>query len=129
MTAMWPPLPRASAAVALRAALALILTLVLVACGQAASSSPVATVDVDLPQSYRFAPANIVVPAGSTVTWTNHDNFTHTVRLIDGDGEVLFMKPGERVTRGFADPGLYRYDCSLHPNDMQGTVLVEAATS
>ena len=32
---------------------------------------------VDLPKSYKFAPAAITVTAGTTVTWTNDDNFTH----------------------------------------------------
>ena len=86
-----------------------------------------ATHQVDLPRSYKFAPEDIVVPAGTTVTWTNNDNFTHSVRLLDG-GEVQMMKPGESVTNAFPGPGLFRYDCSLHPKDMQGSVLVEAGS-
>jgi plastocyanin len=59
------------------------------------------------------------------VTWTNSDNFTHSVRFLDdGDGEPLMMKPGEQVTHVFDAAGLFRYDCSLHPNDMSGTVRV-----
>ena len=34
-------------------------------------------------KSYRFDPETIEVKAGSTVTWTNDDNFTHTVK-VDG---------------------------------------------
>ena len=45
-----------------------------------AEASPVATTTVDMPKSYRFAPQAITVEAGSTVTWTNSDNFTHSVR-------------------------------------------------
>jgi plastocyanin len=39
------------------------------------------------------------------------------------------LRPGETVTHAFTQPGLFRYDCSLHPNDMKGSVLVEEATA
>ena len=118
---------RASAALPLRAALALLISFSLVgACNQAAApGAPVATDRVDLPRSYRFAPEAIVVPHGTTVTWTNDDNFTHSVRLLEGGSPAQFMKPGETTTRTFDVPGLYAYDCSLHPTDMKGTVLVQ----
>jgi plastocyanin len=101
-----------------------VLTLLVAACGPSggAASSPVATTSVDLPPSYRFLPAAIVVPVGSTVTWINHDNFTHNVAL-DG-AEALQMAPGESVSQAFEAPGTYAYVCSLHPKDMKGTVLV-----
>lgn len=115
---------RTSAGRPLRPALAILLALLLVACSQAtAPAAPVATNQVDLPRSYRFAPEDITVQAGTTVTWTNNDNFTHSVRLMDS-GEVQMMKPGESVSLTFATPGLFRYDCSLHPKDMHGSVLV-----
>ena len=91
-------------------------------CAPAVSPSPVATTSVDLPKSYRFSPEVITVAAGSTVTWTNNDNFTHNVTFT---GEpALMMAPGEQATREFAAAGTYPYLCSLHPNDMQGTVIV-----
>lgn len=88
----------------------------------AADASPVATTTVDLPRSYRFEPTAISVEVGATVTWTNDDQFTHNVRF-DGD-EPLTMRPGESVTRTFEAPGTYPYVCSLHPQDMQGSVHV-----
>jgi plastocyanin len=113
-------------ALAIRAALALLFAVLLAgACQAAAPSGPVATNQVDLPRSYKFAPADITVPTGTTVTWTNNDNFTHTVRLLDS-GEDQMLRPGETVTHVFTDPGLFRYDCSLHPKDMKGSVLVAA---
>ena len=101
-----------------------VLTLVLVACGggTGTTSSPVPTTTVDLPKSYRFDPTAIVVPVGSTVTWTNHDNFTHNVSLAGA--APLPMAPGESVTHTFTAPGTYPYMCSLHPKDMKGSVLV-----
>jgi plastocyanin len=88
------------------------------------AAEPVATDQVDLPKSYRFAPAAITVPAGTVVTWTNSDNFTHSVRLLDEGDTVLIMRPGQTVSLTFATPGLHRYDCSFHPHDMRGTVAV-----
>ena len=93
-----------------------------------APAAPVATNQVDLPRSYRFAPEDITVQVGTTVTWTNNDNFTHSVRLLDS-GEVQMMKPGESVTHAFTSTGLFRYDCSLHPKDMKGSVLVGAGSA
>jgi plastocyanin len=118
---------RASAGHPLRLALAILFaTSLALGCQAAEPSAPVATDQVDLPRSYRFAPENITVPVGTTVTWTNNDTFTHTVRLLDS-GEDQMMRPGESVTHTFAEPGLFRYDCSLHPQDMRGSVLVGEA--
>ncbi len=95
---------RASAGYPLRPALAILFAVLLAAaCQAAAPAAPVATNQVDLPRSYKFAPEDITVPVGTTVTWTNNDNFTHSVRLLDG-GEVQMMKPGESVTHAFTEP-------------------------
>jgi len=101
-----------------------VLALVAVGCStsSAADASPVATTTVDLPKSYKFAPAAITVTAGSTVTWTNDDNFTHSVR-IEG-GTPMVMKPGEKATFTFDKAGTFKYDCSFHPQDMKGEVVV-----
>ncbi len=100
---------------------------VVAACGGSTPSpSPVPTSAVDLPKSYRFVPVAITVPAGTTVTWTNHDDFTHNIHLFD-DGDLTYtLKPGEAVSFTFTMEGLHRYECSLHPRDMQGSVLVTA---
>ncbi|MDQ3881137.1 MAG: plastocyanin/azurin family copper-binding protein [Chloroflexota bacterium] len=115
----------------LATSLALAVTAIAVAACAAssgASSAPVATDHVNLPKSYRFDPANITVSAGTTVTWTNNDDFSHSVRLLDDDGassgEPLVMEPGESVEFTFDHAGTFRYDCSFHPRDMQGTVTV-----
>jgi plastocyanin len=99
-------------------------TLLLAAGAPATEAEPVATDQVNLPPSYRFEPAAITVPDGTTVTWTNNDNFTHNVRLIDDGGDVLELPPGESVSFTFTGPGEHRYDCSFHPTDMTGVVVV-----
>lgn len=100
----------------------------LVGCAAAGSDSPspVATAAVDLPPSYRFEPVAIAVPVGTTVTWSNHDNFSHSVRFLD-DGlpaEPMLMEPGASATFTFGDPGTFAYECHLHPRDMTGSVTV-----
>jgi plastocyanin len=90
--------------------------------GATTPASPVATTTVDLPKSYKFVPASILVDVGATVTWTNNDNFTHNVTF--GDEPSKTMKPGESATREFPAAGTFPYQCTLHPQDMQGTVIV-----
>ena len=66
-------------------------------------ASPVATTTVDLPKSYKFVPARITVPAGSTVTWTNNDDFTHNVTLPDGPEPLTDGAWGSSVTYTFSN--------------------------
>jgi plastocyanin len=110
------------------AALALVLGAILTACSgpSSAAGAPVATSTVDLPPSYRFAPADISVAAGTTVTWTNDDHFTHSVHFLDGGlpSAPMVMQPGDHATFTFTTPGRYAYECHLHPQDMRGTVTV-----
>ncbi len=106
----------------------MLFALLLGACSTGgADASPVATSQVDLPPSYKFEPAAIAVPDGTTVTWTNNDRFTHNVRLLDDGGDVLALPPGESVSFTFTGAGEHRYDCSFHPNDMTGVVVVTEA--
>jgi plastocyanin len=100
----------------------------LAACAAPASSEPVATNVVDLPPSYRFDPEVITVAEGTTVTWTNHDNFTHNVRLLDDGGGTMQLAPGESVSYTFTGVGEHHYDCSFHPNDMKGIVIVTSGS-
>jgi plastocyanin len=91
-------------------------------CGSSADAAPVATTQVTMAKSYRFDPKNIEVDAGSRVTWTNDDNFTHTVH-VDGM-EDHKVEPGDRVSISFPTAGTYHYVCTLHRRDMQGEVIV-----
>ena len=124
---MRPVHPFASAGRLRPAALAALIVLALasvVACSSndAAAAEPVATTKVQLPKSYRFEPEAITVPVGATVTWTNDDNFTHNV-TFEGS-EPMTMSPGASTTRTFDSAGTFAYQCTLHPQDMQGTVEV-----
>jgi len=111
-------------AVPRRVALAASLALVLVAagCGDSESSEPVATTEVSMAKSYVFEPKAVAIDAGQAVTWTNDDNFTHTVQ-VDGQDDHK-VDQGESVSIEFDTPGTYHYVCTLHENDMDGEVIV-----
>ena len=106
----------------LPAAVVLVATLAAAGCGGTSSSKPVATTAVSMAKSYRFDPSTIVVEAGDTVTWTNNDNFTHTVKLDGGPDHKVGR--GDSVAIRFDKPGTYHYVCTLHSHDMHGTVIV-----
>jgi len=91
-------------------------------CGSSADPAPVATTQVTMAKSYRFDPKTIEVDAGATVTWTNDDNFTHTVH-VDGM-EDHKVEPGDRVSISFPSAGTFHYVCTLHRRDMEGEVIV-----
>jgi plastocyanin len=92
-------------------------------CGGSGTSEPVAATEVEMVKSYRFDPKVIEIEAGDTVTWTNEDNFTHTVQ-VEGQ-EDHKVGQGESVEIRFDKPGTYDYVCTLHSQDMDGTVIVK----
>ena len=101
-----------------------IVTIVVAAgCGGSESSEPVATTEVAMAKSYRFDPKTIEIDAGDRVTWTNEDNFTHTVQ-VDGQ-EDHKVERGESVSIAFDTPGIFHYVCTLHSQDMEGEVIVK----
>jgi plastocyanin len=107
----------------LAAATVLAAGLVAAGCGGTGASEPVATNEVKMAKSYRFDPETVEIRAGETVTWTNEDNFTHTVE-VEGQGDHKVGR-GESVSITFDEPGTYDYVCTLHRQDMSGTVIVK----
>ena len=92
-------------------------------CGESAeATAPVATTEVTMAKSYKFEPKRIEVAAGDTVTWTNDDNFTHTVQVDEQEDHKV--ERGDQVSIAFDTPGTYHYVCTLHSNDMDGEVIV-----
>ena len=107
--------------------LAMIL-MILVGCAAqtSAQAAPVETAQVSMPPSYRFDPPAIQVPVGTTVTWRNTDNFTHSVSVSGGTFPFLNLSPGQSGAITFDQPGAYAYICTYHAQDMNGTVIVVA---
>jgi plastocyanin len=83
----------------------------------AAGVTEVSVVDV------AFAPADIEVPVGTTVDWTNEDPFAHTVTARDGAFDSGTMDGGAVFSQTFSEPGTYHYFCAIHPS-MTGTITV-----
>jgi len=78
-----------------------------------------------MPPSYRFDPPAIQVPAGTTVTFTNTDHFTHSVSVTSGGTfPYLNLPPGAAGQLTFSEPGEYAYVCTYHTQDMKGKVVV-----
>ena len=70
--------------------------------------------------------SHVTVKAGTTVTWSNHDDIPHTVVSIQKfRSKALDTEDSFSFT--FTTPGEYNYFCSLHPH-MTATIVVEAAT-
>jgi amicyanin len=72
---------------------------------------------------FKFTPAILTVPAGSTVTWTNQDEEPHTVAAKDGSFHSPGMDTHATYSFTFTTRGSYDYICSIHPF-MTGTVVV-----
>lgn len=88
---------------------------------EAASSTPAVTV-----KDFVFDPKSITVKAGTEVTWTNEDDFDHSVQIDDIDLKgPNFGKPSGNATftHTFEDAGTFPYICGVH-NSMTGTVVV-----
>ena len=73
-----------------------------------------------------FAPNELTISVGDTVTWEIADSVPHGVQGI-GDKAMGINSPIEENgewSHTFTSPGTYRYLCPLHPQ-MRGTIEVE----
>jgi plastocyanin len=75
-------------------------------------------------RDFAFDPPDLSISVGTTVTWTNEDNTTHTVTGRDND---VIASPdldqGDTYSVTFSQAGTFHYLCSIHTN-MTGTVTV-----
>ena len=93
--------------------------------GAGAPARP-ATVEIAITDKV-YAPHVVVVPAGSTVRFPNHDPFNHNVFSVSEPSQFdlgLYGR-GEARSHVFAEPGLVRVYCNVHPR-MVVYVLVMA---
>jgi amicyanin len=72
---------------------------------------------------FKFNPATLTVPVGTTVTWTNQDEEPHTLAAKDGSFHSPGIDTHGTYSFTFTTPGSYDYICSIHPF-MTGTVVV-----
>jgi plastocyanin len=104
---------------------ALVVALALMLSGLAVAASAQATTDLTEVRidNFSFGPTEVTVPAGTTVTWTNHDDIPHTVVSTDKVFKSKVLDTDEKFSFTFSTPGTYPYFCSIHPK-MTGRVIV-----
>ena len=81
--------------------------------------------------NWHFDPAEVTVPAGSTVVWVNKGKEEHTVTSASDSREKFdsgYKKRGASFQRVFSRPGRFNYYCAPHPW-MKGTVVVVAGAA
>ena len=74
-------------------------------------------------KNFAYSPQSLTIKVGTTVTWTNEDDVTHSV-TADTGGFNASIGPGETVSFAFTKLGTYQYHCNPHP-DMLGTIVVQ----
>jgi FtsP/CotA-like multicopper oxidase with cupredoxin domain/plastocyanin len=73
----------------------------------------------------RFAPPDLVVTAGTTVTWVNRGADWHSVAAFDGSFASDQVAPGQTFSHTFTTPGTYKFLCRHHGRQgMVGQIVV-----
>lgn len=93
-----------------------------IAADDAASDTKPTQVAVKI-DNFSFSPAQVTVPVGTTVQWTNGDDIPHTVVSNDKLFKSKVLDTDEKFSYTFTKAGTYPYFCSIHPK-MTGTVVV-----
>jgi plastocyanin len=78
---------------------------------------------VDVGENY-YAPVNVTISVGETVTWTNSGVQGHTVTADDNSWGDDDLEPGQTYSHTFTAPGVYPYFCVLH-DGQTGTITVQ----
>ena len=75
-------------------------------------------------QGSSFTPSSLTVAVGTTVTWINKDNVTHTVTSDNfNSGDVI---PGNNYSYTFKTAGTFSYYCKYHRSmGMTGKIIVQ----
>ena len=120
-----------------------VLTAVLAACGSSNSSSsksggaatpstaagapakPAATGASKVTiASFKYAPTPITVSKGTTVTFENKDNASHTATADNGSFDSSTITQGSSKKLTFSKAGTFPYHCAFHPF-MHGKMVVQ----
>jgi len=104
--------------------------------GAESGSAASTTVNITVKDT-KFSTATITVPAGQSITvhMTNDDNIIHNIAFYKAKdapealytGE-LFKGPNVTKTESFqapAEPGTYYFQCDVHPDQMNGKLVVK----
>lgn len=90
-----------------------------------ASAAGEATVEA---RDHAFVPADLSVPAGTTVTWTNTGEEIHTVTAGNGAFDSGYLQPGQSFSHTFDDVATVKYFCELHGNNDTWSGMVGSVT-
>jgi plastocyanin len=101
-------------------AIAMVVVTALVSAVHVPAATPVA---VGI-KEFKFSPPSLTVPAGTTVIWTNNDEWRHTITSPTGAFGSTGLSNGDTFAQTFRRPGTYQYFCSLHPR-MQAEAIVK----
>ena len=73
-----------------------------------------------------ISPAKARVKVGATIVWTNHDSVEHNVTSLSGPSHFASknIEEGQSFQFKATRPGTIRYECTIHPTRMQGTIEV-----
>lgn len=102
----------------------ILLALMLLAASPLAAMADDASKMTVVIKDFDYAPMDVTIPAGGSVTWTNRDGEPHTVTALDGTFRSGALDQDQSFTFTFAKPGTYAYLCSIHPK-MRATVTVK----
>ncbi len=72
---------------------------------------------------FTFAPGQISVQVGTTVTWTNKDATIHTVSAVNGAFDSGSVNEKKTFQFTALQAGVFTYFCRIHPF-MKGTLTV-----
>jgi plastocyanin len=100
---------------------ALIFALASVGAIPAFAEDPKAKVTID---NFTFAPAELTISVGSTVTFDNHDDIPHSVVEKNKLFRSKALDTDESYSFTFTSAGTYDYFCGLHPH-MVGKIIVK----
>jgi quinohemoprotein ethanol dehydrogenase len=92
------------------------------------SASAISVNHVDI-IDFAFSPGTIIVPPGTTVTWTNTGKQPHTATSTVSESNPTkfdsgILQPGQSYSFTFDQAGTYDYFCTIHPF-MRGKVIVD----
>ncbi|TVT86140.1 plastocyanin/azurin family copper-binding protein [Pseudomonas sp. H3(2019)] len=77
-------------------------------------------------KEFMFAPKDVTVAVGTTVTWVNDDQTVHTVMETHKVFHSPALDTNDKFSYQFNTPGTYEYYCALHPQ-MVGKIIVSGA--
>ena len=94
--------------------------------GGSGGGDPVAMTSVNV-VDLDFTPPDIQVTPGATVTWTWTGSDTHNVTFAASSGiaNSLTQTSGTYQVAMPTATGVYTYQCTIHPSDMNGSVTVQ----